>query len=1002
MSAVHPNLLLNADELTGIRAKIDRYPWAAALFARATALADDAVAQRDLEGIREIALCYALTGEVKYGDAARTLLLARAREMMPWLATVETAEDRDNLVWTPMGVYAYGYDLAYAAFTPAEREEVEAWLRLAGQKIIAVERIATTSRNLVFNKHIAVGLIGFCLGDAELIAWGLHDPGTASPPFFVTWGGGGLTQVLDTFIRDGYFWGETPIYALHYVLWGMLALAEAARHYDGADYYRHVSAETGASVKSLIDGYLRMGYPLEATGIGGGSVRMATYGDGSTNYGVQGVLNDTWLIEGANRTTRDGGIFPGILEIAYARYGDPGYAWLLARNPLRDARVVYGGSPWGFVGLTHGVPLPDDPTPPPAPSGVYPGQGFALLRADDSPAYWTSGALAAVVTLGTYIGHGHFDHYSLILHGKGRLLYPDVNVIQYEKDHLGWTRDGIGHSTLLVDGQSPVAGPYDTRQAFDAEAKFFAHTGSAFPGVTQTRALLLTRDYLVDLFHAADDAGAERTFDWVLHGLGRFYPGNPGAYRPTDALLPYYWSVGNERGRDVDATWQVDWIQRSAGVRAGLQFGPAWFATEVGVRMAMLGTPGTAVHYGDGGLVNGPPHFRIEGDPEGAAPLVVVRRRAAETIFAAVHEAYTGQPRLRGIRRLAEAPGALALEIAGDDFTDTVLLAVDGEEHTLALPDGRTVTFRDYHYTRAPRVEVEITPEQAAWLHAWCLPEAVHLSATQETPHEVVLHLRCVGQGSVAGRLRVMGPDTLVVTPPLLDITPLAEGEERVVALTVRPAPDAPSGLYNLTLVPEAGLHAAPCTLPVSVGVVITLERRVPHDKQTLVRAPGYALQLDHATGLPGWLLDADGRRRYAAGTFRTSLFTLTRLDDGQALGPCDSVWLDDHRFTCLTNPRLSLIVEEDTFVFALAHPSDPNVTWVLALSNLLDLQPPVTRQMADADLFFYPPAYHRLGLLVRAPRRPADYTGDGFPLRVGEPVTFRFGTEVDFHAWGG
>ena len=41
MSAVHPNLLLNADELTGIRAKIDRYPWAAALFARATALADD-------------------------------------------------------------------------------------------------------------------------------------------------------------------------------------------------------------------------------------------------------------------------------------------------------------------------------------------------------------------------------------------------------------------------------------------------------------------------------------------------------------------------------------------------------------------------------------------------------------------------------------------------------------------------------------------------------------------------------------------------------------------------------------------------------------------------------------------------------------------------------------------------------------------------------------------------------------------------------------------------
>lgn len=434
---LHPNLLLNEAEIAQVKEKMRRYAWAGALFEKVRGVADHAVAQHDENGLREIALCYALTEDGRYGEAARALLYHTARTMLPWLETVETAPDQDNLVWLPMGMYAYVYDLCYRAFATEERALVERWLRLAGQKIIACEKISTTSRNLVFLKHIHVGLLGYCLGDAELIEWGINDPGTASPPFYVTWGGGGLTQVLDTFIRDGYFWGETPIYALHYDIWGMLALAEAARHYDGADLYHHVSPVTGASIKSLLDGYIRMGYPLERTGIGHGSVRMATYGDGSTNYSVQGTLNDTYLAEGTFRDTRDAGMFCGALEIAYTRYQDPGYAWLLYRNPQRDARAIYGGSPWGYLALTHGMPLPDAPTPPPAPCGVYPGQGFAMLRAEESPAYWTSGALAAVLTLGCYIGHGHSDHYSLILHGKGRLLYPDVNVIQYEKDALG-------------------------------------------------------------------------------------------------------------------------------------------------------------------------------------------------------------------------------------------------------------------------------------------------------------------------------------------------------------------------------------------------------------------------------------------------------------------------------------------------------------------------------------------------------------------------------------
>src|SRR5262249_33051975 len=151
-----------------------------------------------------------------------------------------------------------------------------------------------------------------------------------------------------------------------------------------------------------------------------------------------------------------------------------------------------------------------------------------------------SSASTAVMRLGAAIGHGHNDFYHLLFHGKGRLLYPGVQLINYEPTWLGWTREGIAHNTLLVDRQSPRPAPIATRQDFAPEAKFFAVSGSAFTNVNQTRALVLTPDYLADVFHAADTRGQPRNFDWVVHGLGRLYPGNPASYRPSQALVAGY------------------------------------------------------------------------------------------------------------------------------------------------------------------------------------------------------------------------------------------------------------------------------------------------------------------------------------------------------------------------------------------------------------------------------------------------------------------------------
>src|SRR5262245_17142151 len=194
------------------------------------------------------------------------------------------------------------------------------------------------------------------------------------------------------------------------------------------------------------------------------------------------------------------------------------------------------------------------------------------------------------------------------------------------------------------------------------------HYGLQYRGVTQTRRLLLTRDYLVDVFYAHDDRGAERTFDWVLHGLGRLYPGNPTAYRRTDALLPHYWWIDDERGRSTDDTWQVDWIQRNAGFIEGMQFGKEWYDTEVGTRVTMLGMKGTAVYCGDGPITQAPPFGRMDGQPEPAVPVVLARRTGPAATFAALHEPYSGAPRLRRLARLAETDGAVVIAVEMPDY----------------------------------------------------------------------------------------------------------------------------------------------------------------------------------------------------------------------------------------------------------------------------------------------------------------------------------------------
>ncbi len=372
-SVKHPNLLLNREEIEQVKRKIQTQPWAADLLEKLKAGSDGLVSGSG-DASRNAALLYVLTGEKKYGDSARKRLISEAKYQLPRFEKADLKVEPEMGWFSAWGMEAWAYDLTYDTFSPEERELVERWLRTACGVVIEGMKSASTTPNLIFGTHFNVGLVGYCLGDQRLIDWALrHDGGTFGPHK------GGFYPVIDTMIKDTYFWGETPIYALHYDVHGMLALAEAAMHYDGTDLYSYVSKKSGGSIKGMIDGYLRMGYPLEKTGVRGGSIRMATYGDGSTSYSPDGTLFETYLVNPISKSDRMP-VLAGELELAYKRYRDPAYAWLISLNPARDTYISYGRAALGLVALTHGEALPDKLTPPPAPSAVYASQGFAMLR----------------------------------------------------------------------------------------------------------------------------------------------------------------------------------------------------------------------------------------------------------------------------------------------------------------------------------------------------------------------------------------------------------------------------------------------------------------------------------------------------------------------------------------------------------------------------------------------------------------------------------------------
>lgn len=384
---------------------------------------------------------------------------------------------------------------------------------------------------------------------------------------------------------------------------------------------------------------------------------------------------------------------PGWYEIGHARWPDAGFGYFLAQFRQPDEEVY-------LPSLYFGVG-PIDPkkvTPPPAPSYVTRERGFAMLRVEESPAYWESPAPAVAMQFGMYYVHYVHDCFAMLNYvALNRTIYERMGMVG--KGYAGgdpWRDHVAGQSSgVVVDGLK--ANPVDSgeegcknqriREHLAGPAKFVAcRAKGVYPGVDQERAFILTGDYLLDVFWLQSDK--PRVYDWHVLSAGKVVA--PDGWQPATVQKPV---ITDQQSIEAgDKPWSVVIHQHDNPDELG------------GVRVSMLDEAGTT-------LTQGRPPI---GD-KGLGVKVVASRTKPATLFAGLHQPYNGpaaQAPAAKFERIAQTDDTIAVSVN----TDRILVAMAngaGKEQTVT-GNGESFTFTDFGFVRVGKDKVEVTGNVAS------------------------------------------------------------------------------------------------------------------------------------------------------------------------------------------------------------------------------------------------------------------------------------------------
>jgi hypothetical protein len=601
----HPRVFVTGEGLQWCRSLTEGAVWARAALSRLLEAADapcewgepvrpDHGTEMLNHAFRQI-LAFHLTGRGSYRDSALAAFRRVAEAYLRW----PLVDDHTRGAAYGLGESRFTIALARVYDLLASEGLADADRELFLQALALTQETTDRCRHTTCGNHNTWNLIarlaaGLSSGETGLVRDALDGWTFNGVPRY-----GLIHQLRHDILSDGLHWERTPGYHFY----TLMALTSAATMLAnaGVDIWH---AELPAQMRD--DGHdLHRAY-----GPAGGKCLKAAFD--APFYATLGNGDFSLLHDSGLSNLRGVWIWGPLYELAYQAYGDPKYAWLLARiereyaewpgrkYPHLPMSLQSPSGEWDFVLLKDAehpsghFSLAEDCSI--SLAGVhrqgctlFPVTGVSILRSRPEDATGT----AVQMFWGPHsAGHQSPAALCLDLYANGRCLSASPQSAGYEDPrHLTWLRSTIAHNTVTVDGRPMV--PYDrdadsiwktdkargiasdgVLELFQPEGLFKACRASnevVYPGIRLDRTLVLTDRIVLDLFRVVG-AGPHR-YDYAMHILG-----TPTAATESQGGVPFrdtgYRHLENVRAiraptGAADLAWETACGQLRAVVQAG-------------------------------------------------------------------------------------------------------------------------------------------------------------------------------------------------------------------------------------------------------------------------------------------------------------------------------------------------------------------------------------------------------------------------------------------------
>jgi hypothetical protein len=512
--------------------------------------------KRNYRAIHQGGQLYAITGDEKYRDYVRDMLLAYA-ELYPTLGDhpAKANQNVGRLFWQVLNdamwlVHAVqGYRDIRDTLSDTERARIDNNVFRPAVKFLSVDSQRTFDRihNHATWATAGVGMTGYLLGDQDMVDRALLGSDKSGEAGF-------LRQSELLFSPDGYY-TEGP----YYQRFALLPFVVFANDIERNEPERRIFEHRDGILQKAITTTIQL-----------------TYG------GYFFPFNDAIRDKSLNTAE----LYEGV-AIAYGVSQDPG---LLSIAKWQNRTVLNGNGLAVSGDLAAGKAMPFDFKSMLLTDGPDGDQGaVAIFRHGSGPRH--TALVAKNSSQG--MGHGHFDKLSWQLYDNGHEIVRDYGAARflnieakeggrYLPENESWAKQTIAHNALVVNEMSHFGGDgkyaekfAPTQLYFSSEADLQVSTAtidSAYEGVTMTRTIGmlevvgLAKPVVIDVLRADNDDASQ--FDLPLHYSGHimetgFEVARNVAGRPvlgTDHGYQHVWIDGTSipQAENAYMTWILD------------------------------------------------------------------------------------------------------------------------------------------------------------------------------------------------------------------------------------------------------------------------------------------------------------------------------------------------------------------------------------------------------------------------------------------------------------